>query len=150
MTDYGFMHQVNKLKSIYGEKTFHPDRLKVIAKSLRILTDDDFEDICADIIANSNTPPTLKDFLKAGQTVLHFRRLEQIEKDKALLEKSPRCKACDGDGFVSAIKTVGKYEYSFAFKCPDNCLAAKLFAPTNYPQWGSNYETEHKLCALVD
>lgn len=143
MTEIGFTYQIGKLKSIYGENKFHPARLKVIARALKLLTDDDFEIICEDIIANSNNPPTLKDFLKTGEILLHARRLEQIDKDKKLLESNPRCSDCEGDGYVSAVKIHQGRIYSYAFRCPsDSCLAAKLNVSTSCPKWSMEYEAE--------
>lgn len=144
MTEIGFNIQIGKLKSVYGEKGFHPARLKVVAKQLKLLTDDDFEIICEDIIANSNTPPTLKDFLKIGHNILHTRRLEQIERDKKLLSESSRCSQCDGDGYVSATKSHEDHVYSYSFRCPNQfCLAAKIFSPPNYPAWSQQFEIEY-------
>lgn len=140
MTDLGFNHQIGKLKSVYGEKTFHPDRLKVVARSLKSLTDEDFQKICEDIIANSNTPPTLKDFLKVGQSLIYARNQEQSARDRKMLEEIPACYECHGFGYVFALKS--RYEYSF--QCPvHNCLAAKVYAPANYPKWSEDYSSEY-------
>lgn len=145
MTELGFNHQIAKLRNIFGEKGFHPDRVAIIARRLKILTDEDFADICMDVIANLNNPPTLKDFLKIGEPLLHLRREEQNERDRRELENTPRCTSCEGDGYLSAIKVHQGHRYSYSFRCPlESCLAARLFVPPNYPRWSTDYEPEYK------
>lgn len=55
----------------------------------------------------------------------------------------PKCKKCDGDGYVSALKYAMGQTYSFAFGCPDvNC---PIPIPPRYPRWSSAYEPEYQL-----
>lgn len=73
--------------------------------------------------------------------------INQYALNKELLNKQKeagvRCKSCDGDGYISAIKTVDGRSYSYAFRCPDdNCLSAKVNANPGYPKWDESYSGE--------
>lgn len=86
---------------------------------------------------DSGKAPTPDDF----KTALRSQRTNVYQ--LAARADLHKCRSCDGDGYLSAIKIAGGREYSFAFRCPDpSCAPSNL--ETSSPRWASNFEPEYK------
>lgn len=96
MTELHFQDQVSRLRNFYGsggptnQLAFHPQRIELVWKSLNRLKDHEFTRICDDLVANQNTAPTLKDFVKFGESVIAANRYQSWAPDNSY-QPCPLC-----------------------------------------------------------
>lgn len=136
MTRHGFELGIQKLIDVYGAKPFHLARTRIVAQKLAILTDADFDDVCEEIIANRNQPPTLEHFMEVSQKLRDLRNMEWKQKAEAELLLLPICPHCRNSGYENLThETWEGRKYDFAYGCRDNCTATKLRVPPTYPRY---------------
>lgn len=138
MTQTGLNEGMRRLRNMYGEKNFPPERVKLIAITFQILDDSEFAQVVSDIIAHERYAPMLDGIKKHAERFMKRKYKIQDQKDRAELERRKSagntCSECNDSGFVFAFKKGTKY--SFCFRCPDeDCFAARLNCNPHDIRW---------------
>jgi hypothetical protein len=150
MTHDCWLHQLRRLRTMYGEKAFPEERVRLLAKELSPLTDRQLGNVVDDIIANLNHAPTLKDFIKVAEPMLkahaHDRELAFDRSVDERRKNGQSCWYCDDVGTISAIDTTNVHAGTFSFGCPDaSCMAREFRAPT-FVKWSEHLEPRFRPC----
>lgn len=117
MTEVHFNHQMNRLRNFYGKEKLPLERVSYIFKVLGRLRDDDFTEVCSEIIANHNTAPTLKDFVKAAEKYIIFERNKRQDEERASFQFKANCETCHDVGVLNATDRLTKNKTLILCKC---------------------------------
>lgn len=149
MTEWNFLDNTKKLKRIFGEQNFPPERVEMIQNAFRKLTDQEFTELCSIVIGDCRTAPLLKDFYKLGQSILDIanarEKKAQDNEFKTRREEGRTCRMCDDIGSVSACDTTNRHASSYSFRCPmPDCVASRRLSK-QIQLWGPEWEPRFKL-----
>lgn len=152
MTQNCWIEQLRRLRSMYGEKAFPDERVRLLAKELSPLTDEQLGGVVDDIIANLNHAPTLKDFVKYAEGLLkknYDEREKAFEREiEARRNSGKSCWYCDDVGTVSAIDKTNRHASTFAFGCPAPDCIAREFKAKNATRWSESWESRFQPCFM--
>jgi hypothetical protein len=95
-----FNEEIVRLKSVYGEKSYPPERISLIWREFYYISDKDFLSAVDQLISNKRFAPMVDDFrgILSGQT--RSNRLEKID----AIKKSSYCKLCGNTGSLAVNK----------------------------------------------
>lgn len=153
MTEASFGRGMHRLKQVFGAKLYPPEREVVIARAMRVLTDQDFEDLVTDLIGTCRNAPLLDDFKKHGKSMLdmRYKELEQrnVRELEERRERGDYCRWCNDFGRVSALHKRKPRATSYSFRCPDvGCIAAKIKCATREVRWSDRFEGDFHLVGM--
>jgi hypothetical protein len=130
-----FDEGMRRLKSVYGEKVFPPERVELIRRAVQYVAPEIWQATVGEVISEHMTPPNVNKIrealyatrkkLNVGETDFWSDIRNQIKE----IEKSPlACRHCLGSGVFGAYRTqdANRYLYTFLCVCRSGGLAARL------------------------
>lgn len=109
---------MDRLKAVYGEKSYPAERIKRLWISMQYLDDREFETIVSELIGTCATAPMLGKFLDEAES---YCRKHAAEREKALqawIYSQPFCTLCGKSGVVLAARMEDDGLVSFRCPCP--------------------------------
>ena len=138
MTQQEFQSQVERLKSVYGDRAYPDERVKLLWSAAGSLPGDWFRRTVDSLIGGMRQAPVLSDFQEAiGAERERVWRSQKAAQLSAKVMDFARCSWCGGNGVVLARR---KDDHTpWAFKC--RCSNARN-DNRNYPIFSESDEYE--------
>jgi len=133
-----FERQMDRLKSVYGDKAYPDERAELIWKEMRYLPVHQFEEIVGEMIASSAQAPMMGKFREAKQDLGRRHASEYEQRDNDWTDTQPDCHDCDKTG--SIVATLNRNQTIYAFRCP--CPIGERKHP-KLPKWGVHLFSEY-------
>jgi len=103
-----------------------PEFQKELFKRYEGLDNEEFYNVCSQIIFNQRGLPIMKDFDKYGIPILQHKKLMELERAQADLAAGKVCPVCDGSGLTTAYKKNKPHAGPYGFACTARCDAWQL------------------------
>ncbi len=127
-----FNTQMDRLKSVFGERAFTPERLKLIWQWTEFLADHQFSRIVSFFISSMKTPPLPADFRDAA-------RKEKSSEPKYERDVTPTITTCGPCGDLGLLRLISKADGHTAF-CRCNCFTG-MRETWKLPMWTITMES---------
>ena len=114
MTIGDFSKQIERLRDVYGPKTYSAERIVVLHAALKNTSEQDFEQAVTSLIADSRQAPMLNELKAAVEAARHARPMRMVVNNTA----ASNCRRCGGDGYLRIENERG---YEILHRC--NCEA---------------------------
>ncbi len=124
MNEKDFAFQIERLKSVYGDKAYSGERYFIFLKEFADLPREVFEKTVTNLIATEIRPPMLNKFREAMQEDLN---LAAQAKKAELLKNAYDCRKCGNVGVAYAKKKGEQFAYAFQCSC--------AYGRVNYPAY---------------
>ena len=136
MSQAEFVEQVNRLKNVYGEKSYPDERVKLLWREVSGMGGEWFESAVSQLISNSRYAPLAPEF--APLISDERERVWKLQKDKQAVSplRVPDCEFCS-DRSVYLCTRNGDRSAPYAFRC--HCPKGSADKRKNIPQ----YKQEH-------
>lgn len=138
MTDTCFQEEITKLKTIYGEKAYPTERIKLIRREMQRFDDHEFRQIVDELIATCGSAPLLDKFRAVAGNVVS--KQPELQKSDYWENVQPVCGDCKNRGVVRAVHRVNGNDY--AFRCP--CVSGDK-RNANFTRWSWDLDAEYEL-----
>ena len=82
MTKNEFITQINRLKSVFGDRSYPDERVKIIWDKFSCVNDAEFSDCVSKLISENRMPPMVPEFSVFLPDVIVSSKKKKIEKIK--------------------------------------------------------------------
>jgi hypothetical protein len=125
---------MDRLKSVYSDKAYPPEREDLIWREMKNMDSREFEDVVSELIASSNQAPMIGKFREAKGDLGRKNAAQYNLAWDQWVASRPNCSYCGKKGYIMAVHVSTGDTY--AFVC--NCEIGQRKCP-KYPRWDSRY-----------
>lgn len=122
MNKEDFQTGMDKLRGLYGEKYYPPERIATFWDAVKDLSRSDWLAVVNELIGANTYAPMLD---KVRVVSAPFQARANERRKEQLSTRQVYCRVCDGSGFARAKHKVLTQEQPFHFRCPF-CDSAQL------------------------
>ena len=112
-----FKSQIDRLKSVYGERSYPEEREEIIWREMRYLLAFEFERIVSELIGTNATAPMLTKFREAKFDLGRKNAGTDDKELSAWIDAQPNCSLCNKTGAVLAKRKADMYQFAFMCSC---------------------------------
>jgi len=135
-----FSEQIGRLRSVYGDRNYPDERLRLFWLSFKNIDDQKFEEAVSTAIETMKVAPLKQDLWE----IIKSARTDSGD-TKRTIENG--CEYCNGSGLTSYAEMRGAYEYTFSGRC--RCDAFEKLGLSETINHAPAWVFDKKFCGIA-